>query len=147
MIYCKLLVLTRVNLVWINGRGIQYNILKIQRSKLFLSLQIHAENTLIVSKRIKLSSNENGVHLSRSWLSHSCSARRVRVVTNSSSAILCVWRGKIAVASRARNLITVAYSMLRYIIADVFISPAGQPIGRKHEKHFSLPILYLNTIL
>jgi len=26
MIYRKLLVLTRVNLLWINGRGIQYNI-------------------------------------------------------------------------------------------------------------------------
>jgi len=37
MIYRKL-VSTKVNLLWINGRGIQYNILKIQRSKVFLPL-------------------------------------------------------------------------------------------------------------
>jgi len=63
-------------------------ILKIQRSKVFLPLQIHAEKTLIASKRIKPSSDENRVHLSHSWLSHPC-APSARCHTNSSSAILC----------------------------------------------------------
>jgi len=63
LIYCKLIVEIYV----------QYNILKILRLEAILPLQIHAEKTLAVLIWIKPSSDENRIHPSCSWLSHSLS--------------------------------------------------------------------------
>jgi len=78
--------------------GVYNDILKIRRkgSKIFLSLQIHAEKTLAASsessrRAIKIKLKIDRIHPSRSWLSRSRSAHRVRAVTRIDRASLCVW--------------------------------------------------------
>jgi len=91
-----------------------HDILKIRRkgSKIFFSLQIHAEKALAVSSEtnrrattIKLKIDRD--HLFLSWFSHSRSARRVRAVTRIETERICVhkWKGKSLWCPRERETV------------------------------------------